>query len=130
MSTFFCRLYERDPFTNKPIKSRLMPEGTELTVPNVTTTTLLMPGPTTTTYNHVHPHPTGCTSLIFPTQPMSQTVNFSTKYLMNMNSQSILFFSRLPYQLIIHHYYSSNRIPILRYSMVMHRPQACLLHQL
>ena len=53
-----------------------MPEGTELTVPSVTTT-LLMPGQTTTTYNHIHPHPTGCTSLIFPNQSMSQTVNFS-----------------------------------------------------
>lgn len=57
-----------------------MPEGTELTVPSVTTT-LLMPGQTTTTtYNHIHPHPTGCTSLIFPSQPISQTVNFLTKY--------------------------------------------------
>lgn len=107
-----------------------MPEGTELTIPNVTTTTLLMPSQTTTTtYNHVHPHPTGCTSLIFPTQPMSQTVNFSAKYFIHINSRSTRFFSRLLYQLIIHHYYNNNPIHILRYSMAMHRLQACLLHQ-
>ncbi|CAF0913134.1 unnamed protein product [Rotaria sp. Silwood1] len=71
------RLYERDPFTNKPIKSRPMPEGTELTIPNVTatTTTLLIPGQTTatTTFNNIHPHTNGGTSLIFPSQPISHT---------------------------------------------------------
>ncbi|CAF3979677.1 unnamed protein product [Rotaria sp. Silwood2] len=71
------RLYERDPFTNKPIKSRPMPEGTELTMPNVTatTTTLLIPGQTTTTttFNNLHPHTNGATSLIFPSQPINHT---------------------------------------------------------
>ncbi|CAF1206065.1 unnamed protein product [Rotaria sordida] len=70
------RLYERDPFTNKPIKSRPMPEGTELTIPNVTatTTTLLIPGQTTTTtFNNIHPHTNGGTSLIFPSQPINHT---------------------------------------------------------
>lgn len=77
------RLYERDPFTNKPIKSRPMPEGTELTLPSLsttTTTTLLMPGPTTnTTYNTLHPHPNGCASLIFPNQSMTHTVSSSLR---------------------------------------------------
>ncbi|CAF1040976.1 unnamed protein product [Adineta steineri] len=71
------RLYERDPFTNKPIKSRSTHESTELTIPNIastTTTTLLMPGQTTTTtYNSLHPNTNNCTSLIFPTQPISHT---------------------------------------------------------
>lgn len=78
---FFNRLYERDPFTNKPIKSRSMHEGTEVTIPNLTTTTatLLMPGQTTT-FNSLHPHTNGCASLIFPTQPLSHTVSFSIIY--------------------------------------------------
>jgi hypothetical protein len=50
-----------------------MPEGTELTLSNVTTT-LLMPGQTTT-FNNLHPHTNGCTSLIFPNQSLNQTVN-------------------------------------------------------
>ena len=77
------RLYERDPFTNKPIKSRPMPEGTELTLPTLsatTTTTLLMPGPATnTTFNTLHPHSNGCASLIFPHQSMSHTVSCSSR---------------------------------------------------
>jgi hypothetical protein len=54
-----------------------MPEGTELVIPNITTTTttLLMPGQTTT-FNNLHPHTNGCTSLIFPNQTINQTVNF------------------------------------------------------
>jgi hypothetical protein len=54
-----------------------MPEGTELVIPNVTTTTttLLMPGQTTTTFNNLHSHTNGCTSLIFPNQPINQTVS-------------------------------------------------------
>ena len=60
-----------------------MPEGTELTLPTLsttTTTTLLMPGPTTnTTYNTLHPHPNGCASLIFPNQSMTHTVSSSLR---------------------------------------------------
>ncbi|CAF3490015.1 unnamed protein product [Rotaria socialis] len=71
------RLYERDPFTNKPIKCRPMPEGTELSIPNVTTTTttLLIPGQTTTTttFNNLHPHTNGGASLIFPNQSINHT---------------------------------------------------------
>lgn len=55
-----------------------MPEGTELTLPNVTTTTtLLIPGQgtTTTTFNSLHPHNNGGTSLIFPNQPLNHTVS-------------------------------------------------------
>jgi hypothetical protein len=59
------RLYERDPFTNKPIKSDLTP--TELTIPN---TTLLVPGQTTT-YNTLPTHSNGRSSLIFPNQTVS-----------------------------------------------------------
>ncbi len=77
---YFFRLYERDPFTNKPIKSRPTHENTEVTIPNVattTTTTLLMPGhTTTTTFNNIHPHTNGCTSLIFPNQSINHTVCF------------------------------------------------------
>ena len=59
-----------------------MPEGTELTLPNMTTTTttttLLMPGQTTTTtFNSLHPHANGCASLIFPNQSMNHTVRYS-----------------------------------------------------
>ena len=77
------RLYERDPFTNKPIKSRPMPESTELTVPNVTssTTALLMPGQTTTTtFNNLHSHTNGGTSLIFPSQPINHTVSLRNTF--------------------------------------------------
>jgi hypothetical protein len=78
------RLYERDPFTNKPIKSRPMPEGTELNLSNAVTTTatLLMPGQTqaaattTTTFNSLHSHSTNCASLIFPNQSNNHTVRF------------------------------------------------------
>ncbi|CAF1311384.1 unnamed protein product [Adineta steineri] len=59
------RLYERDPFTNKPIKSDSI--GTELTIPSVTNTTLLVPGQTAT-FNTLSNHSNGCSSLIFPNQ--------------------------------------------------------------
>ncbi|CAF0893202.1 unnamed protein product [Adineta ricciae] len=69
------RLYERDPFTNKPIKSRSTLEATEVALPNVTmapATTLLIPGQTPI-LSTMHPYPNGCTSLIFPSQPLSHT---------------------------------------------------------
>jgi hypothetical protein len=64
-----------------------MPEGTELTLPNVTTTTttLLMPGQTTTTFTNLHPHTNGCTSLIFPNQSMNQTVSCLKLYIDLLN---------------------------------------------
>lgn len=72
------RLYERDPFTNKPIKSRPMPEGTELTLPTIANAnnppTLLMPGPTSTTFTNLMPSTNTCTSLIFPNQTSTITV--------------------------------------------------------
>ncbi|CAF1624942.1 unnamed protein product [Adineta ricciae] len=61
------RLYERDPFTNKPIKSDVASPNTELTIPTVANTTLLVPGQTNT-FNAIPTHTNGCSSLIFPNQ--------------------------------------------------------------
>jgi hypothetical protein len=71
-----------------------MPEGTELVIPNVTTTTttLLMPSQTTTTttYNNLHPHPNGCTSIIFPNQSINQPVSFSEILIFSIEIENML----------------------------------------
>ena len=57
-STFpFFRLYERDPFTNKPVKN------------DTNYTELTLPGPIPTAqFNALPLHSTPCNSLIFPNQ--------------------------------------------------------------
>ena len=70
------RLYERDPFTNKPIKSDVTSPSTELTIPTVANTTLLVPGQTTT-FNTIPTHTNGCSSLIFPNQSVSSLITFT-----------------------------------------------------
>ncbi|UJR30506.1 hypothetical protein I4U23_018037 [Adineta vaga] len=88
------RLYERDPFTNKPIKCRSTFESTEVTLPNVITTptngttTLLMPGQMTT-LNNLHPYTNGCNSLIFPTQPLSHTKELIVGSMFNIAGTTI-----------------------------------------
>ncbi len=59
---FIFRLYERDPFTNKPIKSDV--PSSEITMPN---TTLLLPGHVTS-YSPLPIQTNGCNSLIYPNQ--------------------------------------------------------------
>ncbi|CAF4264352.1 unnamed protein product, partial [Rotaria magnacalcarata] len=61
------RLYERDPFTNKPIKVDITPTTAEVAKPNFTNTTLLIPGQTTS-FNTISNHQNNCGSFIFPSQ--------------------------------------------------------------
>ncbi|UJR16092.1 hypothetical protein I4U23_003004 [Adineta vaga] len=90
------RLYERDPFTNKPIKSDLTPPNTELAIPTITNTTLLMPGQSTA-FNSLPTHSNGCSPLIFSNQqssiPMAapsllQQHHYSYPSLLNGNTSS------------------------------------------
>jgi hypothetical protein len=64
-------LYERDPFTNKPIKIDPTPEHTK--------STLLMPGQTTT-FNTITPHSNGYSSIIFPNQTVTLWSQKRTKF--------------------------------------------------
>lgn len=70
------RLYERDPFTNKPIKTDGSPtsppissSATELIIPTITNTALIMPSQTPT-FNplSLSSQPNTCNSLIFANQ--------------------------------------------------------------
>ncbi|CAF3485482.1 unnamed protein product [Rotaria socialis] len=67
------RLYERDPFTNKPIKADITPTTTELVKPNFTNTTLLIPGQATS-FNTLSNHQNNCGSFIFPSQTTTMPI--------------------------------------------------------
>ena len=64
-----CRLYERDPFTNKPTKHQLNLEQATLAPANTTNATLLMSS--TTPVGHLQPHSHAYNSIIFPDHTVS-----------------------------------------------------------
>ena len=65
------RLYERDPFTNKPKKSHATPEKAEVPAPTLTTATVLIPK-TTNNFHNLQPAAPSYNSIIFPRQTVSR----------------------------------------------------------